>query len=345
VDDARLEALTTSDEPLLMTTGDQRIVWSNEAAARLFEVPAAELASLSMKEVLALPPRVVEEACRAVTRHGYLARQVDIVTGSGRTVPSHCRAFALGEAHLVAFGARAPAAAIEVATAGRLPVPAEIAAAVGHEIRTPLATALVYMEIAQRGIPRRGPVRAALATALEEITRVERLVTRVTEMQGLGFPVMRPRRVDLGRVVADSVRRAAPADDAAPPVRLEIGRGDLSGWWDDVAVDQIVQNLLSNALRFGEGRAVRVTVERVGRGAAARVVVRDRGVGLDESHQARILERPAGAPLASSGRSPGLGLGLWFVRALAEAHRGTVAIHSRPGDGATFTVTLRPLAP
>jgi signal transduction histidine kinase len=340
---ARLDAMSSIEEPLVLTMGDQRVLWANEAASQMFEIDGDRLLGLGMRELLALPPQAVVEACRSVTARGHVTGNVDIVTGRGRTVPSRFRAFALGEnnLHLVAFGAPGPPARQAGRNGSdRLPMSAEIAAAIGHEIRTPLATALVYMTILKREIDagfRRGPVRSALATARQEISRIDRLVTRVTEMEGLGFPIMRPRLVDVGQVVSRSVRRAV-GGGSARLVRLEIGPGDLTDWWDEGAVEEIVQNLLSNALKFGEGRQIDVAVERAQE--RARLSVRDRGIGLAVSQQARVFERRVRAPLA---RSPGLGLGLWFVRTLAEAHRGTVAVRSRPGDGATFTVTLRPL--
>ena len=222
-----------------------------------------------------------------------------------------------------------------------LPAAARIAAAVGHEIRSPLATALLYMDIVEQRVDAgaaRGPVQSALAIARREILRVQQLVTRVTEIESLGFPVMRPRLVDFGQVVAETISRAA--GEATRLVRLEIGRGareSLTDWWDDGAVEQILQNLLSNALKYGQGQLVRVGIERLNDGV--RLSVRDRGRGLRAADRIGIFDRRVRTPLA---RAPGLGLGLWFVRALTEAHRGAVAVRSRPGDGATFTVTLRP---
>jgi signal transduction histidine kinase len=135
------------------------------------------------------------------------------------------------------------------------------------------------------------------------------------------------------------VARSVPID-LARTVRVEIGRGNLTDWWDDGAVEQIVQNLLSNALKFGEGRPVHVALDCVEH--RARLSVRDQGGGLPASEQAQIFGRRVRSPLS---RAPGMGLGLWFVRTLAEAHRGVVAVRSRPGEGATFTVSLKAFRP
>jgi signal transduction histidine kinase len=316
----------------------------------LFEVPPSALLGVPMKDILGVPPKVGLEICRSVTARGYRAGTVDILAGGERRVPTFYRAISIGgeQLHLVILR---PVGPDDVPTdEGEPPAPAsrrqstsaDIAAAVSHEIRAPLASALLYMAILEREIDGGagpGQARSALAIARQEISRVERLVARVTEMHRFGRPVMCPRRVDFAQVVVESVQRAL-AGNRSRLVRLEIDPGDLTGWWDDTAVEQIVHNLLSNALKFGEERPVDVVVAR-GNGFV-RLSVRDRGIGLSADARAHAFDRRARAPL---GRSPGLGLGLWFVRELAEAHGGKASVRSRLGEGATFTVTLRPLEP
>src|SRR5262245_1910709 len=133
----------------------------------------------------------------------------------------------------------------------RGPPSARVVAVVGHELRAPLAAALLYMKIAERHIfpdLTSGPARTALATAREEIMRMERLVGRVIELQRLGHAVLRPAWVDVGELVRETVRRSLLGDVSAQ-VTLEAAPGALAGPWDPGAVEQIVQNLLSNALK------------------------------------------------------------------------------------------------
>ncbi len=114
----------------------------------------------------------------------------------------------------------------------------------------------------------------------------------------------------------------------------------VHGWWDQTAVEQIVSNLLTNALKFGQGRSIRLIVRAASAGVS--IAVRDQGVGIAAADRTRIFERNAHAPVAEGG---GLGLGLWLVRELCTAHGGRVTVHSRRGRGTTFTVLLRTQPP
>jgi signal transduction histidine kinase len=106
--------------------------------------------------------------------------------------------------------------------------------------------------------------------------------------------------------------------------------------FDGARMDQVVSNLLSNAIKYGAGRPIRLAVLRCG--ASVRLEVEDHGIGIAAELQERIFGR---FERAVSGREyPGLGLGLWIVRRLVEAHGGTIRLRSAPREGATFMVEL-----
>jgi signal transduction histidine kinase len=220
--------------------------------------------------------------------------------------------------------------------------PAQVTSLVNHELSSPLATALLYLGIAEGHCAAEpaGPARTALAVARGEIQRLKQLVDRVTELEETGTAVIRPALVDLGAVVADAVNRAIAFDIASfPHVSVECARG-VVGWWDEIAVGQIVTNLLSNAFKFGGGGPIEVGLRASGR--AAWLSVQDGGTGVPPSERQRIFERHAAAPRAQGG---GLGLGLWLVRELARAHGGFAMVHSSSGRGATFVINLRSQLP
>jgi signal transduction histidine kinase len=222
----------------------------------------------------------------------------------------------------------------QAAIAGR------IAALVGHEIRSPLATALIYLSILEERIGARmgeQPVRDAMGVARGEIALMDRLVARVIELEQTGHPVIRRKLVDLGMVVTGAVERALSAEAATARASVVVARGTrLLGWWDDTAVEQIVRNLLSNALKFGNGRPVRIGVMRTKTGRA-RVLVRDEGRGMNADQARSVFDPYVRSPPERAG---GLGLGLWLVKQLAEAHGGSVGLQTRPGKGSEFNVEL-----
>ncbi len=109
---------------------------------------------------------------------------------------------------------------------------------------------------------------------------------------------------------------------------------------DRTRLEQIASNLVSNAVKYGRGRPISVRVRA--EGARVRLEVEDRGIGIAPGDQERIFGRFERA--VSSRNYAGLGLGLWIVRRIVEAHGGTIAVRSAPGEGSTFTMDL-PLIP
>ena len=101
-------------------------------------------------------------------------------------------------------------------------------------------------------------------------------------------------------------------------------------------MEQVLTNLLSNALKYGAGKPVDLEVLDAGANVVLRV--RDRGVGIPEEAQARIFGRFERA--ASERHYGGLGLGLYITREIVVAHGGEITVRSAPGEGATFLVTL-----
>ena len=152
----------------------------------------------------------------------------------------------------------------------------------------------------------------------------------------LGALAFHPRDTDLCDVVTDAVetfRRGKPA-----PIVVELPPRPLVASVDAGRLQQVLVNLLENAVRYSPaGSNVTVCLARGAR-ATARIEVRDAGPGLSADEQARIFDRfVRGA--ASEGTS-GLGLGLYLCRAIVEQHGGTIGVDSAPGAGATFWIDI-----
>jgi signal transduction histidine kinase len=114
-----------------------------------------------------------------------------------------------------------------------------------------------------------------------------------------------------------------------------VERAEATGSWDRVRLEQICSNLLSNAIRFGAGQPIDITID-ADRDFAT-LEVRDHGVGIAPAQHARIFER---FERGTEQRSGGFGIGLWVVRSICAAMGGTISVDSQPGDGASFTLML-----
>ncbi|WP_233592044.1 PAS domain S-box protein [Corallococcus sp. AB011P] len=109
------------------------------------------------------------------------------------------------------------------------------------------------------------------------------------------------------------------------------------GRWDRLRMEQVMLNLLTNAMKYGAGRPIRMEVAK--HAGRARLIVEDHGMGIPFESQARIFERFERAASLNYG---GLGLGLFITRRIVEAHGGSIRVESEPGHGARFIVELPP---
>jgi PAS domain S-box-containing protein len=207
----------------------------------------------------------------------------------------------------------------------------------GHELRTPLNALKIQLYNLERKLS--APAhREAVEKAQAEVDRLTSLTARlldVARMAAGGFELEKST-LDLSELVRDAAARLEhSAARAGSPIRVETS-GPVIGVWDRTAIDQVVTNVLTNAVKFGDGRPIDVRVE--GGGRTVRVRVRDCGPGVAEADRDRIFERfERGASERSFG---GLGLGLWIARQILTAHEGRIGVESTPGSGATFVFEL-----
>lgn len=209
-----------------------------------------------------------------------------------------------------------------------------------HELRTPLAALKLAVQNLKRmlGGSAGAAGRRSLEAAERQAGRLETLVAALLDVSRIqaGRLDLSLEEVDLGALVQETVAQfeeQLALSGCAVSVRAG---GPLTGRWDRLRLGQVVTNLLSNAMKYGEGKPIEIEVE--GDGERARLSVRDGGIGLGPEAQRRIFQRFVRA--ASSRNYGGLGLGLYIARRLAEAHGGTVGVRSEPGRGSTFTLVL-----
>src|SRR3954471_7308795 len=122
-----------------------------------------------------------------------------------------------------------------------------------HELNAPVATALLYVGIAESYAARQpgDTVAPALRIVRSEIQRLRALIDTMTEVPRSGRPPLKPRFMDIGATVRATVKRLLTTFAGTESVTIVGPPSSVYGWWDQTAVEQIVTNLLSNALKFG----------------------------------------------------------------------------------------------
>jgi PAS domain S-box-containing protein len=216
-----------------------------------------------------------------------------------------------------------------------------------HELRTPVTALQLQLQLLQRAAQR----------SIEELPRLLEDKMVVLERQTRRIALLVNELLDVSRMRLgklelryEDVDLADVAREVVGHLRGEIGRTgsrlrlDLApapGRWDRVRVEQVMTNLLVNAAKFGDGKPITVAVEADA--THARLRVTDRGIGIASDAQARVFERFERA--VPSEHFGGLGIGLYIVRQVVDAHGGDVRVESTPGAGATFTVELPRVPP
>jgi signal transduction histidine kinase len=216
---------------------------------------------------------------------------------------------------------------------------------VAHELRTPLNTLFLEtqmrsLQLKRGNLPAFNPEQMGNMIKRDErqIKAMIRLIDDMLDVSRMksGTLSIRPGKVELmgllERVVNDLSLQASAAGST-----LQLStHGPVEGFWDEFRIEQVIVNLLTNALRYGGGGLVELSVHEIG--CNVRIDVRDHGKGISPDFIDRIFEPYERG--AKSGEPKGLGLGLYISRQLATSHGGELTVQSTPGQGATFSLLL-----
>ena len=214
-----------------------------------------------------------------------------------------------------------------------------------HELRTPLNGLILDVQLRRLRLEQ-GRMDAFTADKLREmITRDERQIRSLSRLIDdmldvsrirTGKLSVRPEPGDLG-VLAGSVVEGLAAQFASAGSHIELQvEGPAPVMMDEFRIEQVLANLLTNALRYGGGKPVSVRVGAAGE--QVRAEVRDQGIGISEADQQRVFEQ---FERVSSADAPqGLGLGLFISEQIVQAHGGRIELSSRLGEGSCFSVVL-----
>src|SRR5581483_6866327 len=224
----------------------------------------------------------------------------------------------------------------------------EFVALISHDLRTPLTSIMGYVELAleEVGPPLDDERRGYLEVVSRSSERLLRLVDDLLFVARLqaGRLVLTRSQLDLAVIAAQAVEEARPRAEGKQLTLAFSGEGEPMLEGDKGRLFQLLDNLVSNAIKFTpEGGRIDVRVR--GNADGAVLEVSDMGIGLAPGEAEQVFERFFRSSRAVAQQVPGTGLGLFISRAIVDAHGGTIAVSSRDGGGTTFRISLPPRVP
>ena len=217
----------------------------------------------------------------------------------------------------------------------------------GHELKTPLTALKLQLQTLERAANRAAPPRLdhmsdRLARMGQQIQRLERLMSDLLDVSvvSAGRLTLTREETDLRRIVNDVIARQQENLTETGSTITVVAPEPIVGWFDPARTEQVVSNLLTNAIKYGRGNPITVHVRKLN--DHARLTIRDHGIGIAPEARGRIFGRFERA--VSNRHYGGFGLGLWIVRQIVDASGGRIWFDSAPGEGSTFDVEL-PLSP
>jgi len=354
-------------EGLLVVDKDMKVVASNTAAHRLFNLSGGKLDAQRLTELTRNPAiysafldalKGTERSGVKVETHGPERLVFDLrvvpLAGSGRSPRvSKGSNGAAPERTQAAEGALG--VFIDVTRLERLEqVRQEFLSNVSHELRTPLTAILAFIETLEAGaIDDKEASQRFLAIIRRNATRMHELIDDILELSAIeaGNVAVRAEQVELRAIVNDVIASlTTKASTQGVVVSNGVAREALV-YADARRLEQMLTNLVENAIKFNrENGSVKISYQEYTdagvnprspvSGRRSRIIVEDSGEGIPAQHLARLFERFYRVDRARSRDMGGIGLGLAIVKHLARAHGGEVSVASELGKGSTFTIEL-----
>ncbi|WP_460156887.1 hybrid sensor histidine kinase/response regulator [Pseudomonas sp. S2_H10] len=216
---------------------------------------------------------------------------------------------------------------------------------VAHEVRTPLNGLILETQLRKMHLARDNAAAFTLDKMHAMVDRDERqiksLIRLIEDMLDVsrirtGKLSIRPSCFDLSTLVRDLLHNFSQQIEAAETSVTLDAEQPVIGNWDEFRIEQVISNLLTNALRYGAKSPISVKV--YSEGGQALVDVQDQGIGIGEENQKRIFQQFE--RVSARHAVAGLGLGLFISEQIVAAHGGTITVQSRIGEGALFRVCL-----
>ena len=325
-------------EGLLVVDSDLRVVASNPAAHRLFNLTSGKLESRRLTELTRNPAiySAFLDALKGEERSGVKVETHD---------PAR-RVFDLRVVPLGVAGRKNSAGAIgvffDITQLEKLErVRQEFLSNVSHELRTPLTAILAFVETLEDGAPNEPEnSQRFLAIIRKNAARMQSLIEDILELTAIegGTEGVHVEPTELMPVANDVINSlAAQAASRAITVRNKVQPGTMV-FADPRRLEQMLTNLVENAIKFNRDNG-EVVIE-CENGDRSRIRVRDTGEGIPAQHLDRLFERFYRVDRARSRELGGTGLGLAIVKHLARAHGGEIRVKSILGEGSVFEIDL-----
>lgn len=213
-----------------------------------------------------------------------------------------------------------------------------------HELRTPITSILLQTQsLMQRlnanDVPDVHELQKRLGSVSRATIKLNNLIDEVLSVSRISKPISTQlQQTDLSDVVRETLTRLETiATESHVALRPHYPSEAIRGQWDNIKLDQIVSNLVSNAIKYGSGKPVDIYVSHIN--GTALLTIRDFGIGVKPEDRTRIFQRFERA--VSSEEYGGMGLGLWLASQAASAMNGTLSVEDPPeGSGSVFKLKL-----
>ncbi|WP_394435430.1 sensor histidine kinase [Streptomyces sp. SGAir0957] len=341
--------LTPDDLPDGLVVADEsgRVVCFNLAAERITAVPAARALGAPLDRALPLEDLEGRRWWQLTDPYGGLATRKgqperNLLLPGGREVlvsARYVRTRPTGPVRRVVVSLRDTEARRRTERSH-----AELIAIVAHELRSPLTSVKGFTATLLAKWERftDEQKRLMLETVDADANRVTRLIAELLDISRIdsGRLELRRQPVDIGAAVSRHIQAHVASGQSAYRFLLRVRQPLPDLWADPDKVDQVLSNLLENAVRHGEG-TVTIDVEpSTTARESTSVTVSDEGPGIPEESMNRVFTR-----FWRGSKRGGTGLGLYIVKGIVEAHGGTITVGRAPGGGARFRFTLPVAAP
>lgn len=214
-----------------------------------------------------------------------------------------------------------------------------------HELKTPLTALKLQTEILNRSLNKeelslstKERVNKMLGSTNRQVNNLAKLIDNLLDVTRIvnGKLTLHIQKVNILELVNNVVERFREQFQIACCEVKTTSNFDLVSYCDQSRIEQVIVNLCSNAVKYGSNRPISIAVEQTE--SVIRIAVQDQGMGISREDQTRIFDRFARAK--EDGAISGLGLGLYIVKQILNAHGGKIWVDSELGKGSTFTVEL-----